>query len=141
MDGLRPGGVLAIQMPDNRNEPSHLLMEETARNGPWSDAFAKSPARRADMPTPSDYYDRLIGKSARLDIWHTVYNHPLDGARAIVEWVKGTGLRPYLARVAPEEQEQFINEYLVRIERAYRPLANGKVLFRFPRLFIVAVKI
>jgi trans-aconitate 2-methyltransferase len=140
MDRLVPGGVLAVQMPDNRDEPNHLLMEETARNGPWRDAFLKSPARRADMPAPSDYYDRLIGKSARLDIWHTVYNHPLNGAAAIVEWVKGTGLIPYLARVAPEEHEQFVNEYTVRIERAYPPLADGKVLFRFPRLFIVAVK-
>jgi trans-aconitate 2-methyltransferase len=116
-------------------------MEETAQNGPWRDAFRKSSARRTDMPTPSDYYDRLIGKSARLDIWHTIYNHPLDGASAIVEWVKGTGLIPYLARVAPEEHEQFLNEYRVRIERAYPPLADGKVLFRFPRVFIVAVKI
>jgi trans-aconitate 2-methyltransferase len=140
MDGLAPGGVLAVQMPDNRDEPSHLLMEETAESGPWKDAFRQSPARRPDMPAPADYYDRLIGKSARLDIWHTVYNHPLDGAQAIVEWVKGTGLMPYLARVVPDEREQFINEYSVRIERAYPPLVDGKVLFRFPRVFIVAVK-
>ncbi len=140
MDGLTPGGVLAVQMPDNRDEPSHLLMEETAQDGPWRDAFAGNSARRADMPTPADYYDRLIGKSARLDIWHTVYNHPLDDAQAIVEWVKGTGLMPYLARVTPEEQGHFLNEYKVRIERAYPPRADGKVLFRFPRVFIVAVK-
>jgi trans-aconitate 2-methyltransferase len=140
MDGLVAGGVLAVQMPDNRDEPSHLLMEETAQDGPWRNAFSESSARRPDMPTPSDYYNRLIGKSARLDIWHTIYNHPLDGGAAIVEWVKGTGLMPYLARVAPEEREQFINEYRVRIERAYPPTIDGKVLFRFPRVFIVAVK-
>jgi trans-aconitate 2-methyltransferase len=140
MDGLAPGGVLAVQMPDNRDEPSHLLMEETAHNGPWRDAFRKSPARRADMPRPSDYYDRLIGKSARLDIWHTIYNHPLDGAGAIVEWVKGTGLMPYLARVASDDQGQFLDEYHARIERAYPALGDGKVLFRFPRVFIVATK-
>lgn len=140
MDGLAPGGVLAVQMPDNRDEPSHLLMEETAQDGPWRGAFAGNSARRADMPGAADYYDRLIGKSARLDIWHTVYNHPLDGAQAIVEWVKGTGLMPYLARVAPAEQGHFLNEYKGRIERAYPPRADGKVLFRFPRVFIVAVK-
>jgi trans-aconitate 2-methyltransferase len=140
MDGLRPGGVLAIQMPDNRNEPSHLIMEETAQDGPWRHAFAKNPARRADMPTTADYYNRLTGKSAQLDIWHTIYNHPLAGAEAIVEWVKGTGLMPYLARVAAEDHGRFLSEYTARIARAYPPLADGKVLFRFPRLFIVAVK-
>lgn len=140
MDGLRPGGVLAIQMPDNRNEPSHLLMEETAQDGPWSAAFAASPARRPDMPTPSDYYNRLVGKSARLDIWHTIYNHPMNGAGAIVEWVRGTGLMPYLARVAQDDQARFISDYTARLERAYPPLADGNVLFRFPRIFIVAVK-
>lgn len=140
MDGLAPGGVLAVQMPDNRNEPSHLLMEETAHDGLWSFAFARSPARRADMPTVADYYSRLVGKSARIDIWHTIYNHPMDGAAGIVEWVKGTGLMPYLARVAPELHGQFLAAYEARLEKAYPRLADGKSLFRFPRLFIVAVK-
>ena len=140
MDGLAPGGVLAVQMPDNLNEPSHLMMEETAQDGPWRDAFVKSPARRLPLPAPSAYYDKLIGKSARLDIWHTVYNHPMGGAEGIVEWVKGTGLMPYLQRVAPEEHAHFIADYTARIAKAYPLLADGKALFRFPRLFIVAVR-
>jgi trans-aconitate 2-methyltransferase len=140
MAGLAPGGVLAVQMPDNRNEPSHLMMEETAQAGPWRDAFARSPARRPDMPSTSDYYSRLTNVSARLDIWHTIYNHPMDDAEAIVEWVRGTGLMPYLARVAPEAQADFISDYTGRIAKAYPTLADGKALFRFPRVFIVAVK-
>ncbi len=140
MDGLVPGGVLAVQMPDNLNEPNHLMMEETAHEGPWRDAFAKSPPRRLALAPPSAYYDRLIGKSTRLDIWHTIYNHPMNGADAIVEWVKGTGLMPYLQRVAPEEQAHFIADYTARIARTYPLQADGKALFRFPRLFIVAVK-
>jgi trans-aconitate 2-methyltransferase len=140
MDGLVPGGVLAVQMPDNRNEPSHLMMEETAHDGPWREAFITSPARRADMPTTSDYYGRLIGRSARLDVWHTIYNHPMAGAEAIVEWVKSTGLMPYLERVGPGHREQFLAEYTARIAKAYPALAGGTVLFRFPRVFIVAVK-
>jgi trans-aconitate 2-methyltransferase len=140
MDALVPGGVLAVQMPDNRNEPSHLLMEEAAHAGPWRDAFLRNPARRAEMPTTADYYNRLIGRSARLDIWHTIYNHPMDGAAAIVEWVKGTGLMPYLERVAAGEREHYIDDYRARLEKAYPAMADGKVLFRFPRIFIVAVK-
>ena len=140
MDGLQAGGVLAIQMPDNLNEPSHLMMEETAKNGPWSEAFARKSVRRNTLPSPSVYYDRLIGKSARIDIWHINYNHALDNAAAIVEWVKGTGLRPYLDNAGAEHRDAFTADYLGRIEKAYPPLADGKVLLRFPRLFLVAVK-
>lgn len=140
MDHLNPGGVLAVQMPDNLDEPSHLLMEETARHGPWSKAFAGRSIRRRPLPAPSVYYDRLIGKSARIDIWHTHYNHPLADATAIVEWVKSTGLRPYLDACPPEHRDGFTADYTARIAKAYPPLADGRVLLRFPRIFLVAVK-
>lgn len=140
MDGLKPGGVLAVQMPDNLGEPSHLIMEETAHNGPWRDAFARKSVRRARLPLPSVYYERLAPKSARLDIWHTIYNHPMENAAAIVEWVKGTGLRPYLDNAGEEYRDAFTADYLSRIEQAYPPMVDGRVLLRFPRIFIVAVK-
>ncbi|KAA0699840.1 trans-aconitate 2-methyltransferase [Neorhizobium sp. P12A] len=140
MDGLKSGGVLAIQMPDNLMEQSHLMMEETAHAGPWREAFEKKSVRRKPLPSPSAYYDRLIGKSSRLDIWHTAYNHPMENAAAIVEWVKGTGLRPYLDHAGEEHREAFTADYLERITKAYPPLADGKVLLRFPRLFMVTVK-
>lgn len=140
MDGLAPGGVLAIQMPDNLEEPSHMLMEETAHAGPWRGAFEQASTRRAALPSPSVYYDRLIGKSARLDIWHTIYNHPMNGPQAIVEWLKSTGLRPYLEKVGPQYQAEFLEDYAARIAKAYPMLGDGKVLFRFPRMFMVAVK-
>jgi trans-aconitate 2-methyltransferase len=140
MDGLNPGGVLAVQMPDNLNEPTHLRMEESAHAGAWRDAFEARSARRAALPSPSVYYDRLIAKSARIDIWHTIYNHPLENAGAIVEWVKGTGLRTYLDRIEPAERDGFLADYLDRVTKAYPPLADGRVLLRFPRLFLVALK-
>lgn len=139
MDALAPGGVLAVQMPDNLTEPSHRLMEETAQAGPWRDRFATS-VRRAPMPPPSAYFDRLGPKARRLDVWHTIYNHPLADAAAIVEWVKATGLRPYLDRAGAEHRDAFAAAYRERIARAYPPMADGRVLLRFPRLFVVAVK-
>ena len=140
MDGLVSGGVLAVQMPDNVNEPSHLMMEETAHDGPWREAFERQGVRREPLPAPSVYYDRLIRKSARVDIWHTAYNHALANAGAIVEWVKGTGLRPYLDHIAAEHREAFAAAYLERLKRAYPEMSDGRVLLRFPRIFMVAVK-
>jgi trans-aconitate 2-methyltransferase len=140
MDGLANGGVLAVQMPDNLTEPTHLLMEETAQAGPWREAFEKTSVRRKPLPAPAAYYDRLIGKSSRIDIWHTIYNHPMADAEAIVEWVKGTGLRPYLDHAGETHRQAFTADYLERVRNAYPPLADGKVLLRFPRIFVVAVK-
>jgi trans-aconitate 2-methyltransferase len=139
MDELAPGGVLAVQMPDNLSEPSHLLMEETAASGPWREHFAES-VRREPLPPPAAYFDRLGPKARRVDVWHTAYNHPLADAAAIVEWVKATGLRPYLERAGAEHREAFAEDYLGRIARAYPPMADGRVLLRFPRLFMVAVR-
>ena len=140
MDGLRPGGVLAVQMPDNLEEPSHLLMEESALAGPWRGAFADGTPRRKPLPAPAAYFDALGPKAARVDVWHTSYNHPMADAGAIVEWVKGTGLRPYLDRIPAGERDGFTVDYERRIAAAYPPMADGRRLLRFPRLFIVAVK-
>ncbi|UHS55922.1 trans-aconitate 2-methyltransferase [Agrobacterium vaccinii] len=140
MDHLKPGGVLAVQMPDNLGEPSHLAMEETGAAGPWSAAFEGNRLRRRPLPSPATYFDRLSPKSARVDVWHTIYNHPMQNAQAIVEWVKGTGLRPYLNAAGEEHREAFLADYLARIDAAYPSMADGRRLLRFPRLFIVAVK-
>jgi trans-aconitate 2-methyltransferase len=140
MDGLRSGGVLAVQMPDNLQEPSHLAMEETAREGPWAQRFAARNPKRDPLPPPAAYFDRLAPKSKRIDVWHTIYNHPMANADAVVEWMKGTGLRPYLEVAGPAEAEAFTAAYRARIARLYAPMADGRVLFRFPRLFLMAVR-
>ncbi len=140
MDELTSGGVLAVQMPDNLDEPTHLAMEETGASGPWKDTFSESRLRRAPLPPPSAYFDALAPKSERVDVWHSIYNHPMKDADSIVEWVNGTGLRPYLAAAGADNQEAFLADYTQRIKAAYPPMADGRLLLRFPRLFVVAVK-
>ncbi|MGB3272647.1 MAG: trans-aconitate 2-methyltransferase [Xanthobacteraceae bacterium] len=137
---LDDSGVLAVQMPDNLDEPSHALMRATAAEGPWAAKLAPAAAARDSLPAPAVYYDALKPLSARVDIWHTVYNHVLDGPQAIVEWVKGTGLRPFLDPLDEGERAAFLAAYTGRIADAYPPCADGKVLLRFPRLFVVAVR-
>lgn len=140
MSMLGPGGVLAVQMPDNLDEPSHVAMREAAMSGPWADKLEEATGARTVLPQPGAYYDMLAPVAGAVDIWHTIYNHPLDGVPAIVEWLKGTGLRPFIDPLEGDERAEFLENYAARLEEPYPPRADGKVLLAFPRLFIVAVK-
>ncbi|RJF75074.1 trans-aconitate 2-methyltransferase [Rhodopseudomonas palustris] len=140
LSGLEPGGVLAVQMPDNLDEPSHIMMREVAFQEPWRHQLSKAAELRDSLPKPGVYYDALRPLCSRLEIWHTVYNHVLDDAVAVVEWVKGTGLRPFVEPLDLPERKAYLAAYTARIAAAYPPQADGKVLLRFPRIFIVAIK-
>jgi trans-aconitate 2-methyltransferase len=149
---LKPGGVLAIQMPDNYSEPSHAAMRDTAvlSNKPWSKFFESknigdlSNANRPDLDpieSPHTYYNELIQHAAHVDIWRTTYSHVLAGAPEIVEWVKGTGLQPFLNQIEDAEAKQaFLEEYEKKVREGYEGLRDGKVILGYPRLFVVAVR-
>lgn len=137
---LPTGGVLAVQMPDNMNEPSHVMMREVAQLPQFQERLAHVLDARGELPKPGAYYDALRPLCQRLDIWQTIYNHVLDDAGAIVEWVKGTGLRPFLDPLDAPERKEFLEAYKTRIAASYPPQADGKVLLCFPRLFLLVVK-
>lgn len=137
---LPDGGVLAVQMPDNTDEPALALMREVAEEGPWAAQLARTAAARDDLPSPAAYYDLLKPVSAHLEIWHTVYNHVMAGPDAIVEWFKGSGLRPFLSPLEDDMRRDFVAAYSARIAEAYPARFDGQVLLRFPRLFIVATR-
>ncbi|ACI94155.1 trans-aconitate 2-methyltransferase [Afipia carboxidovorans OM5] len=139
-EGLPEGGVLAVQMPDNLDQPSHALMRQVAQLPQFRKQLAHAAEARAALPHPSVYYDALRPLGRALDIWHTVYHHALDDAAAIVEWVKGTGLRPFLDPLDFPERKEFLEAYTARIAEAYPPRIDGKVLLRFPRFFIVLTR-
>ncbi|WP_022719976.1 trans-aconitate 2-methyltransferase [Rhodopseudomonas sp. B29] len=140
LGALPSGGTLAVQMPDNLDEPSHIMMREVAFQEPFRNQLSKAAELRDSLPKPGTYYDELRPLCSRLEIWHTIYNHVLDDAPAIVEWVKGTGLRPFIDPLDMPERKAYVAAYTARIAAAYPPQADGKVLLRFPRIFIVAVK-
>jgi trans-aconitate 2-methyltransferase len=138
---LTPGGSLAIQMPDNLDEPSHSSMCTAAQNVPFAGLLKDAAKARTELGTADWYYALLKPFSARVDIWRTTYFHPLAGGLdAIVEWVKGTGLQPFLRPLSEAEQQTYIAAYKVELANAYTPLADGTVILPFPRLFIVATR-
>jgi trans-aconitate 2-methyltransferase len=137
---LAPGGVLAIQMPDNQQEPTHRLMRKLAGAPPWRELLAGAAGARAELLGAGGYYDLLAGRAASLDLWHTTCHHVMDSADAIVEWVRGTGLRPLIDPLPPALAASYLAEYRARIAAAYPARADGRRLLAYPRLFIVARK-
>lgn len=140
MGWLAPGGTLAVQMPDNRQEPSHALMRLIAADGPWSDRLVPIAKTRAVIATYSDYYRWLRPLSGPLHVWQTAYIHPLANVDAIVDWFRSSALRPFLAPLADAEREVFLDRYRSGLSEAYEAEADGRVLFIYPRLFILARK-
>jgi trans-aconitate 2-methyltransferase len=140
LKALPSGGVLAVQMPDNTREPALTLMREVGERGPYAGHPALEHATRGDLPTPGDYYNLLQPLARHLDIWHIVYNHVMAGPEAIVEWFKGSALRPFLDALDDGARAQFLTDYTARIAKSYPARDDGKVLLRFPRLFIVAAR-
>jgi trans-aconitate 2-methyltransferase len=133
---LTAGGHLAIQTPDNIDEPAHRLAREVAADGPWAGKIGE--IKHLPRHSPSYYYELLQSRCSRVDVWRTTYFHALANPAAIVEWFKGTALLPYLAPLNEDERTAFLAKYLAAITEPYPALANGTVLLPFPRLFIVA---
>ena len=138
---LASQGSLAVQMPDNLDEPAHVLMREAAANGPWSAKLEGVAARRAPRYGPRWYYELLQPLCGSVHVWTTTYHHRLEGgAQGVVEWFKGSGLRPFLDPLDEAERVAYLDRYTRAVEQAYPPLADGAVLLPFPRLFIVATR-
>jgi trans-aconitate 2-methyltransferase len=136
---LRPGGCLALQMPDNLDEPSHRLMREVAANGPWAASIGDPAAARTPILAVDCYHDLLRRAGCTtVDLWRTTYFHPLADAGAIVAWLQGTGLRPFLSPLSAEHRAGFLVTYEQALEDAYPKRDDGRVLLAFPRLFLVA---
>jgi trans-aconitate 2-methyltransferase len=140
LEALPKGGVLAVQMPDNTREPGLVFQREVGESGPWRDHPEIKAAARKDLSPPEAYYDLLKPVCSRIEIWHSVYNHVMPSPQAITEWFKGSSLQPFLSPLDAAAREQFLAAYSEKIVGAYKPRFDGKLLLRFPRLFIIAVR-
>lgn len=134
---LTSGGAFACQMPVSWRAPQHALLRETAVDGPWAGQLAGIDVVKP-LLEPGGYYDALAPLCASVDLWTTSYLHVLDGEDPVVEWMKGSGLRPYLDALSPEAQAPFLDAYRARLASAFPRRADGSTLLPFERLFVVA---
>lgn len=145
MDSLAPGGVLAVQMPDNWNQPSHLLIGRLI-DDPWwargrvgddlSAALVRSP-----LAAPGAYRAWLSPAAGDVDMWRTTYFHLLGGPDPVLGWVKGSVLAPVLAVLEPDDAGRLEAALAAAYREAYPPEPDGTTIFPFSRLFFVATKL
>ena len=133
---VAPGGVLAVQIPAHYQLPLHQVTLEVADDSSWSHRM-DAPRNALTKETPSFYYDVLQPLATHLDIWETQYYHIMDSPQSIVNWFRGTGLRPFLEALETDAQRRIFEQMLLDgYTRAY----PRRVLFPFRRLFIVAYR-
>jgi trans-aconitate 2-methyltransferase len=135
-DMLAPGGWLAFQLPGNFGQPSHTVLRDLAASARWRGQLAGVQLNR-QARDPAEYLDLLARAGCTVDAWETTYLHVLPGSDPVVEWYRGTGLRPVLAALGPEQAQEFVAEYREGVTRAYPPAPYGTVL-PFRRVFVVA---
>lgn len=137
MELLKPGGVLAVQVPVNFKEPIHQIIQQTVALAQWRDRIPYH--REFYTLTQSEYFDLLSEISSDFTMWETTYLHRMPSHQAIMEWYSSTGLKPYLDAAVDEEARQaFYDEVFRQVQEAYPIQKNGEIIFRFPRLFFIA---
>lgn len=145
LDHLRPGGVFAVQVPANQDAPSHRLLREClAGEHSGGRTFGTEELRAQTHHTnvrEPEFYDRLLrGRARQVEVWCTEYLHRLTGTDPVLEWVRGTTLRPVLEALEGEELEAFLELYATKLREAYPADEDGSTLFRFRRNFVLAVR-
>jgi trans-aconitate 2-methyltransferase len=136
---LNCGGWIAVQVPANFDAPSHVLMRELADSTRWSGRLGGI-LRHADaVLTPLQYLDLLAAQAMTVTVWQTEYLHVLQGEDPVLEWVRGTGLRPVLAVLNESERAEFVAEYARLLRQAY-PARDYGTIFGFTRTFVVGHK-
>jgi trans-aconitate 2-methyltransferase len=133
---LAPGGCFAFQVPANFDAPSHLALRELRLSDRWRERLGDAADRSGAVESPERYLDAFVAAGLEADVWQTSYLHVLQGDDAVLEWVKGTALRPVLSALGDSARQEFLEEYGARLRELYPPAPYGTV-FPFLRTFAV----
>ncbi|WP_405820781.1 trans-aconitate 2-methyltransferase [Streptomyces sp. NBC_01390] len=141
LDAVAPGGTFAFQVPNNLDAPLHTLMRELGTGARWRSRLGEVLRGEDSVHPPLVYLDRLARLGCEADVWETTYLHVLQGEDPVLDWAKGTGLRPVFTALAddPEARDAFVTEYRDLLRAVYPTETYGTVL-PFQRLFAVARK-
>jgi trans-aconitate 2-methyltransferase len=134
---VRPGGMLAVQMPAQHGAPSHQIGYELADSVRWRERL-QGLVRRRPILEADAYYSLLRPRATALDLWFTEYIQPLTGENPVAEFTKGSFIGAWLSALPDTEARAFETEYRQRIAAAYPPRADGVTLFAFRRFFLLA---
>jgi trans-aconitate 2-methyltransferase len=134
---VAPGGWLAFQVPGNFGEPTHTELAGVRDIPRWSSRLEGVEIARPGVHEPATYLAKLSGLGLLADVWETTYLQVLPGEDAVLEWMRGTGLRPVLAALTEPERAEFEAEYGARLRSAYPRQGFGTVL-PYRRIFAVA---
>lgn len=137
LNWLRPGGVLAVQMPHHLDAPVFRILLDAIETGPWAKQLRDFWLQRSVM-MPDAYYGLLEPLCRGLDIWEIEYQHILSGDDPVLNWVRGAALCQVISTLSEADYADFERAYAKRLREAYPKLDNGKTLFMFRRLFLVA---
>ena len=141
VEHLNPGGWLAVQVPGNLDDPHHQAIRQVRAMPQWKERIGDL-AERTHSSYPAEVYLSLLsdlGMDLTVDAWETTYVHILQGENPVLEWVKGTGLRPVLSRLTPNQQTEFCDDLAPLLRAAYGSRPWGTP-FPFRRVFVVAHK-
>jgi trans-aconitate 2-methyltransferase len=136
---LEPDGWLAVQMPNNFDQASHMTINQICSSPPWNKQLGNLDSALRHAKPLEWYIMELSRLGFQVDAWETNYQHILPGENAVLEWVKGTALRPMLAVLEPKDQNEFLEECRTQLLEAYPPQSFGTLL-PFKRVFFMGHK-
>ncbi|MBP3919900.1 MAG: methyltransferase domain-containing protein [Clostridia bacterium] len=135
---LNENGVLAVQIPMNEKEMLFQIVNDVVCEEKWK--FASVPIEEMKTLTCEDYFDILSSLTSQFDVWETVYYHNMPSIDSMIDWIKGSRLRPYLHALNEADQQLFLSEIAEKASHAYKKQENGEIIFKFRRFFFTAVR-
>lgn len=138
---LRFGAWFAFQVPGNFEAASHRVIRELAASARWRDALSGAGLRGGDaVSEPAEYAELALAAGCRADVWETTYQQQLSGPDPVLDWVRGTALRPVASTLSDADFARFCDDLRPLLRAEYPTIAGGGTLFPFRRIFVVAQK-